>query len=245
MKNWVATNYPGTKIGVTEYNWGAESAMSGATAQADILGIFGREGLDLATRWGTPATGTPTYNAMKIYRNYDGKNSAFGDTSVAAGGPNPDDVAVFAAQRSSDNALTIMVVNKNLSGAAPLNIDVAHFSPGNSAQVWQLNSSNVIAKLPNVTVAANSIATTVPAQSITLFVLPATVALDFTPGPVRLDGKFQFSLSGSVGASFVLQTSTDLVHWLAMNTNTFTNSTEQFVLSGGQAMDFYRAVASN
>ena len=24
MKSWVATNYPGTKIGITEYNWGAE-----------------------------------------------------------------------------------------------------------------------------------------------------------------------------------------------------------------------------
>ncbi|HUA69388.1 MAG TPA: glycoside hydrolase family 44 protein, partial [Candidatus Saccharimonadales bacterium] len=24
MKNWVATNYPGTKVGITEYNWGAE-----------------------------------------------------------------------------------------------------------------------------------------------------------------------------------------------------------------------------
>ena len=54
MKNWVATYYPGTKIGITEYNWGAEGHINGATAQADILGIFGREGLDLATRWTTP-----------------------------------------------------------------------------------------------------------------------------------------------------------------------------------------------
>ena len=45
MKSWVATNYPGTKIGITEYNWGAEPSINGATAQADILGIFGREGL--------------------------------------------------------------------------------------------------------------------------------------------------------------------------------------------------------
>ena len=55
MKSWVTNYYPGTKIGITEYNWGAESDISGATAQADILGIFGREGLDLATRWTTPA----------------------------------------------------------------------------------------------------------------------------------------------------------------------------------------------
>ena len=40
---------------------GAESHINGATTQADILGIFGREGLDMATRWTTPAASTPTY----------------------------------------------------------------------------------------------------------------------------------------------------------------------------------------
>ena len=89
MKNWVATYYPGTKIGITEYNWGAEDHINGATTQADILGIFGREGLDLATRWTTPAASTPTYKAMKMFRNYDGNKSGFGDISVNAAGPEP------------------------------------------------------------------------------------------------------------------------------------------------------------
>jgi hypothetical protein len=88
MKGWVATYYPGTRIGITEYNWGAQSHINGATTQADILGIYGREGLDLATRWTTPSNTTPTYKAMKMFRNYDGNKSCFGDTSVNAAGPN-------------------------------------------------------------------------------------------------------------------------------------------------------------
>src|SRR5262245_24998277 len=114
MKNWVATYYPGTKIGVTEYNWGAEGHMNGATTQADVWGVFGREGLDLANRWTTPATGSPTYLAMKLFRNYDGAGHTFGDTSVGATVPNPDQVSAFAATRSADGALTVLVVNKNL-----------------------------------------------------------------------------------------------------------------------------------
>src|SRR4029079_3480840 len=55
LKNWVASNYPGTKIGITKYNWGADSPINGATTQADILGIFGREALDMATYWTFPA----------------------------------------------------------------------------------------------------------------------------------------------------------------------------------------------
>ena len=46
LKNWVALYYAGTPIGITEYNWGAEAHVNGATAQADIFGIFGREGLE-------------------------------------------------------------------------------------------------------------------------------------------------------------------------------------------------------
>ena len=88
--------------------------MNGATTQADIWGIFGREGLDLANRWTTPATDSPTYLAMKMYRNYDGNGSAFGDTSVGASVANPDQVSAFASIRASDGALTVMVVNKNL-----------------------------------------------------------------------------------------------------------------------------------
>ena len=44
LQNWVNTyHFAGTPVGITEYNWGAESYINGATTQADILGIFGRE----------------------------------------------------------------------------------------------------------------------------------------------------------------------------------------------------------
>ena len=54
MKGWVNTYYPGLKTALTEYNWGADGHINGATTQADILGIFGREGLDMAARWANP-----------------------------------------------------------------------------------------------------------------------------------------------------------------------------------------------
>src|SRR5216117_3780012 len=105
LRNWVNTYYEaGTPIGITEYNWGAEGHINGATTQADILGIFGRENLDLAARWTTPDASTPTYKAIKIYRNYDGNQSTFGDTSVSATVPNPDNLSSFAAVRSSDRS---------------------------------------------------------------------------------------------------------------------------------------------
>jgi hypothetical protein len=170
MKNWVAQYYPNTKIGLTEYNWGAENHINGATTQADIYGILGREAMDMATRWTTPDASTPTFKAMQIYRNYDGQNSGFGDTSVSATVPNPDNLSSFAAVRSTDNALTVMVVNKAATGTQ-VTVNIANFNAGSQARVWQLTSANQIVRAADVAVASSVITSTVPAQSITLFVI--------------------------------------------------------------------------
>ncbi len=175
IKGWVNSYYPGTMTAITEYNWGAEGYINGATAQADLLGIFGREGLDAATRWTVPASTTPTYKAIQMYRNYDGSKSAFGDVGVTASAPNPDNLSAFAALRSADGTLTVMAINKQLSTATALTLALSNFSSTGTAQRWQLTSSNAITRLSDVTVAVNSFTTTLPAQSITLFVLPQGV----------------------------------------------------------------------
>jgi len=173
MAGWVSTSYyPGTPLAITEYNWGAEGQINGATTQADLLGIFGRQGLNMATRWTVPGATTPTYKAMQMYRNYDGSHSTFGGTSVSATGGNPDLLSVFAAQRTSDSALTVMVINKVLSGSTPVTLTLANSTASGSAQVYRLTAANSIAHLTNQPWSAGSLKATVPPQSITLFVLP-------------------------------------------------------------------------
>jgi len=174
MKAWVATNYPGTKIGITEYNWNFDGQIQGAVLQAEVLGIFGREGLDMATRWGSSANNPDNiiFKAMKMYRNYDNNKSTFGDVSVsAATAVNPDDVSIFAAQRTNDNALTVMVMNKQPSGDRPVTLSLSNFVSTGVAKVWQLTSNNIIDRLNDLAVSGNAVTLTVPAQSVTLFVL--------------------------------------------------------------------------
>jgi len=176
LKNWVNTYYPGTPTAITEYNWGAEGHINGATAQADILGIFGREGLDMAARWTTPDPSTPTYKAIKLYRNYDGNGSAFGDLSISATSPNSDNVSAFAAVRRADGAMTVMVISKYLSGTTPITLNLVNFPSRGTAQTWQLTSANQITHLADVSLSGNQLNISVPAQSITLLVLPPSAA---------------------------------------------------------------------
>lgn len=173
LKSWVRQYYyAGTPVAVTEYNWGAEASINGATAQADIYGIFGREGLGMATRWTVPASSTPTFKAMQMYRNYDGAKSTFGDTSVSAHAPDPDNLSAFAATRSLDGALTVMVINKNLTATTPVHLTLANFTQAGTAQVYRLTASNAIQHLANVSWSGGVLSDTEPAQSITLYVLP-------------------------------------------------------------------------
>lgn len=111
-----------------------------------------------------------------MYRNYDGAKSAFGDTSVSATVPNPDNVSAFAAVRSSDGALTIMVVNKYLTGSTPATVNLSQFGAGPAAHVWQLTATNAIQHLADVPVSNGAITAQLPQQSITLFVIPASAA---------------------------------------------------------------------
>lgn len=240
MKDWVATNYPGTKIGITEYNWGADDYPNGATAQADVLGIFGREGLDLATRWTTPTTGNPAYNAFKIYRNYDGSNSVFGDVSVSVTATNADTLSAFGAVRSSDGKLTLMIINKDLLNATPMNVNLTNLLSAGPVQAWQLAASNPIVRLPDSTFTNGILTQTLPAQSVTLFVLPAEA-----PPVLRLGtnspGQMALWLDGLPGRTYALQSSSNLFNWSVVGSNTFSSNSFPFVVPTTNASQvFYR-----
>ena len=243
MRSWVTTNYPGTKIGITEYNWGAEPSINGATAQADIDGIFGREGLDLATRWTTPDPSTPTYKAMKLYRNYDGNKSTFGDTSILTVVPNPDNLSAFGAVRTGDGALTLMVINKNLTNATPITANLTNFNATGTVQRWQLTSANVITQLANITLTNKVLSDMVPAQSITLYVLPALNAFNLQVGAWNTAYQLPLWLNGQAGLAYILQSSTDLFHWVGVSTNTLSsNSFPYLVATTNAAKMFYRGL---
>ena len=172
MREWVAINYPGTKLAITEYNFGGLEHINGALAQADVLGIFGREGVDLATLWVPPGSDQPGAFAFRMYRNYNGRGSAFGELSLPAESSNQAQLAVYAARRQVDQALTILVVNKS---GIKQNADLVlnGFSSAASTEVYRYDPENLseIVKKTDQAVTAGGFEVESPADSITLFVL--------------------------------------------------------------------------
>ncbi len=228
LRQW-ATNFPGTPIGITEYSWGADDHINGATAQADVLGIFAREGIDLATRWTVPASNSPAFNAIRMYRNYDGLRSGFGDINTRTDCTNMDSLTAFSAIRTNDGALTIIVVNKVLTGLTPAMLSLSNFPSGGSAQVWQLDVTNVIRRLPDAAITAGMVSNLLPAQSITLFVVTPvrpTVRLRST----GTNGQFTLWLYGVAGQQFIVEDSTNLLQWTPITTNLLVSNSAAIML---------------
>lgn len=173
MREWVAKNYPGTKTAITEYNWGGLESINGAIAQADVLGIFGRERLDLATLWGPPRPDQPGAFAFRIYRNYDGQGGQFGDVWVHAQSDNQGRLAVYGAQRTHDGALTLVILNKTGEDLTS-HLRLTHFTPASAAQIYRYSAADLkaIQRQPDQPVAPDGFTATFPANSITLAVLP-------------------------------------------------------------------------
>jgi hypothetical protein len=170
LRDWVATHYPGTKIAITEWNFGADDTINGGLTIADVLGIFGREGVDMASYWYYPAPGGPGASAFKLYGNYDGCGRHFGDLVLAATSSDEQSLAVYAARDSFSADITVLLINKLPNKAVEARLSLKGFDP-TTAQVYQFNGDHAeIRRLPDLETDGNTLSYAVPQYSATLLV---------------------------------------------------------------------------
>ncbi len=176
MKAWIAAHYPGTKLAISEYNWGSDDGISGALAQAEALAIFAREGVDLATRWVAPAENTRTEDAFLLYRNYDGAGAQVAGDSVRSTSADVDRVGVYAQRGGAgSNTLYLLLFNKDVASQA-VTATVAGGLSG-SASLFRFSGASRLAAAGSATPSGGTLALTLPARSATLAVvgLPGAV----------------------------------------------------------------------
>ena len=134
--------YPGTKIAITEWHYGAGGHISGGIAVAAVLGVFGREGVGLATLW--PHANQEPYveAAFRVYRNYDGEGASFGDTSVRATSSDDALAAIFASVDSTDPDRIVMVAVNRSAEAQECTIELEHPTAFSTAEIFTLTGDS-------------------------------------------------------------------------------------------------------
>jgi hypothetical protein len=178
FRGWISANYPGTLLSLSEYSIDSgQKSIVDAIAEMDVLGIFGREPLDFANMWSPPAPQDPIAYAFRIFRNYDGNGGQFGDTSISAVSTDQGQLSIYAAQRSSDNAVTILAINKT-TGALAGSIALSNLNLPPTAQVYTYSQASLtsIVHASDAAIASGSLSYTFPGYSAVLFVVQPAAA---------------------------------------------------------------------
>jgi mannan endo-1,4-beta-mannosidase len=170
LQDKITQHYPDTKLAVTEYDYGAGDHISGGLAMADALGVFGKNGVFMSSYWGD----LKPYNkaALQIYRNYDGKNSTFGDIAVSAAGEDISQTSIYAAtDRKHLGVLWILVINKNQQNSISGKFKVKGTTVYKTFASYGFNAkSAAITTLPNGTLNENQFNYNLAPLSATLLV---------------------------------------------------------------------------
>jgi len=124
LKEMIDKYYPGTKLAITEYEYGAGFHPSGGVALADVLGIFGKYGVYMANYW-MCEWGAYSLAAFRLYRNYDGNGGVYGDINVSAKSSDVEKMTVYASLESNNkNNLHIILINKDLTNTQTARVSV-------------------------------------------------------------------------------------------------------------------------
>lgn len=173
LKSSIEEFYPGTKLAFTEFSYGGENDITGAIAMADVLGIFGKYDVYLGTYWQLDSPSNYISAAYKIYRNYDGNNSTFGNYSLPSVTNDSVSTSVYGSVNDAGNEIHLIVINKKLNENVNGNFSISSQYNIQSGSVWKLdNSSSEILEInPVSNIINNSFSYTLPAGSVCHFVL--------------------------------------------------------------------------
>ncbi|MFD1704839.1 glycoside hydrolase family 44 protein [Methylopila henanensis] len=131
LERIVARWFPGVRVAVTEFNYGAGVLPAAGLALADALGRLGAGGVWCASHWG--ALSGALGEAYRLYRATDGAGGAFGDAALGLEGAGPG-LAAYAARSGEGGPVRIVLINK---AETPTVVDIA-FAGGERAALGGL-----------------------------------------------------------------------------------------------------------
>ena len=187
LRAWVDQNYPGTRIGLSEYSWGAEDSVNGALALGEALGVFAREGVDVACHWSALQANTPGYQSFKLFANYDGAGASFVGTACAATSTNDDLLTCYAAQGTAPGTLLLMLLNKSVDSDITPALSLANLGAAfgsahpRRARVWRFWPDDAMSVTQGADILVTNggsgpaLTVTLPASSMTLLRLESGV----------------------------------------------------------------------
>ena len=173
LKSKIASNYPGTNLSISEYCYGGGNHISGGVAQADVLGIYGREGVYAATLWPMARTFDFIKGGFEMFRNFDGANGSFGNTSIRAGNSDAARTSVYASVDSGNAKRMVVVMINRTTAARTAGVRIWHTVHFKTAKPYVLTAASAAPQAAGTINLSqtNALQYTMPAYSVTTLLL--------------------------------------------------------------------------
>lgn len=179
LRRWLDAACPGLGLAITEYRWGSDDGPSSALAHAEVLAVFGREGVNLATRWVAPTPGSRVEDAFRLFLDYDGTGSAVLGESVRATSSDEGLVGAYAVD-PADDRLLVLLFNRD-TVAREATVSVADVLTGDGA-VYRFDPTHALAPAGAVPSLQDDFTLVLPAWSATLVELHQATGVVFADG---------------------------------------------------------------
>ena len=115
---------PGTRLAITEYSIDSgNKVITDALAEADVLGIFGWQAMDLAAMWNPPQPTDPAAFSFFAIPQLRRPQSRLRQRERASGECRPGHRKCL--RRATGNVLTLVLINKSNT---PVSVPVAGYS---------------------------------------------------------------------------------------------------------------------
>lgn len=118
--------YPGTRLSVSEFNFGGAGQVASGLAIADALGRFGQSGVYFATHWGL--LNDMIGQAYRLFRMPDVAQESFGDYALPTTGLPEPSMTAYAARTGREGRIQVIVINKATTKQA-LNLELRSGRP--------------------------------------------------------------------------------------------------------------------
>ena len=168
LERLTRAHFPGTRIAVTEYNYGGAGQLASGLALADALARFARPEMLLTAHWGSLAGWLGT--AFRLYRDYDGKGGRLPDNALPVEISRPDSLTIRAGTEAQ--RLHLVLINRAAEAKA---VEITLDRPLQASQLarygFDTGHPAVSAMGPIEAVSGGTIRLTLPARSARHYVV--------------------------------------------------------------------------
>ena len=124
----IAKHAPWLNLSCTEWNYQKDfkdDDVVGAVISVDAIGVYAREGVDLANKWSSPKPGSVAdYALLHFLHNYDGQGSSIAGATYVEVHTSSDQIGAHGFLSSDDQRVHVLLICRQYEGEVRVEVPV-------------------------------------------------------------------------------------------------------------------------